>query len=405
MSKQESKITELVNNPRQKIFLIRLTIFFLSIALLYFIYWFIYSRHYEETDNAYVNGNIIPVTTQIAGTIIAVKVNDTAFVQAGEPLALLDPTDRQIAFDRAKANLAFILRQTEQLYVKDKGFRATIDARKLTLKQANSDLKRRQMAINVGGISQEELNHAQDNFNIANSMLTTALSEWNANRALISGTSIKEHPTVLQAVADVKKAYLALLRTTIRSPVSGYIAKRSAQVGQVVAAGTPLMAVVPLDDVWIDANFKERQLRKIKPGQSVILTADIYGSSLIYHGVVVGFSGGTGSAFSLLPAQNATGNWIKIVQRLPVRINIDSQEIKKHPLRIGLSMEVTVNTASQSSLNNINSNLASTTDIFKNLDKGADKIIAKIFKDNLNENESDQQINNSEKNNSDANSN
>jgi len=393
-SSQEPKVSESGNNPKQKIYLIRLTVFFLVIAVLYLIYWFIYSRHYEETDNAYVNGNILPVSTQIAGTIITVKVNDTVFVKAGEPLVLLDPTDREIAFEQAKATLALILRQTDQLYVKDKGLKATIDARRLTLKQASSDLKRRQQAIHVGGISQEELNHAQDNFNIANSMLTTALAEWNGNRALISGTSVKKHPTVLQAMAGVKEAYLALLRTTIRAPVSGYIAKRSAQAGQVVAAGTPLMAVVPLNDIWVDANFKERQLKKIKPGQSVVLKADVYGSSVIYHGRVAGFSGGTGSAFSLLPAQNATGNWIKVVQRLPVRIIMDAKELREHPLRIGLSMEVVVDTASQpTNLNEFYVNTANTTDIFRHLDRGADLIIAKILDDNLNEEEDDQQVN------------
>lgn len=386
MSSQEPKMIESENNPKQKIFLIRLTIFFLVIAVLYFIYWFIYSRHYEETDNAYVNGNIIPVSTQIAGTIIDVKVNDTAYVNVGQALVLLDPTDREIAFEQAKANLALILRQTQQLYVKDNGLRATIEARKLTLKQASSDLKRRQQAIDVGGISQEELSHAQNGFNIANSLLTTALAEWSANKALISGTSVKEHPTVLQAIAGVRESYLNLLRTTIRAPVAGYIAKRSAQAGQVVAAGTPLMAVVPLNDIWVDANFKERQLKKIKPGQSVTLKADIYGSAVVYHGRVAGFAGGTGSAFSLLPAQNATGNWIKVVQRLPIRIILDANELKKHPLRIGLSMSVVIDTASkQTQLKEINVNAANSTEIFKRMDKGANVIINKILIDNLRE--------------------
>ncbi len=390
MSNQESKISESTNHPKQRLFLIRLTVFFLIIGFLYFIYWFIYSRHYEKTDNAYVTGNIIPVSTQVAGTIIDVKVNDTVFVKVAEPLVLLDPTDREIALDQAKANLALILRQTEQLYVKDKGLQATIDARKLTLKQTSNDLERRRQAIHVGGISQEELNHAQDNFNIASSLLTTALAERNANRALISGTSVKKHPSVIQAMAGVKEAYLALLRTTIRAPVAGYIAKRSAQAGQVVAAGTPLMAVVPLNDIWVDANFKERQLKKIKPGQTVILEADIYGSSVIYHGRVAGFSGGTGSAFSLLPAQNATGNWIKVVQRLPVRIIMDANELKAHPLRIGLSMNVVVDTDSeQSTLKELNVNSANTTTIFKHLDRGADALIAKILNDNLNKQDND----------------
>lgn len=383
MSNQEPKIKKPAN-PKQKTYLIRLTVFFIVMAVLYFIYWFIYSRHYESTDNVYVGGNIIPVTTQVAGTIISVKVNDTSFVKVGEPLVLLDPIDREIALEQAKANLALILRQTQQLYVKDKGLQATIEARQLTLKQSSSDLKRRQQAINIGGVSQEDLTHALDAFRIANSLLTTAVAEWDANRALISGTSVKDHPAVQQAVAGVRDAYLALMRTTIRAPVSGYIAKRSAQVGQVVAAGAPLMAVVPLTDIWVDANFKEKQLKKIRPGQSVTLTADIYGSSVVYHGRVAGFSGGTGSAFALLPAQNATGNWIKVVQRLPVRIILDPEELRKHPLRIGLSMEAVVDTSSQQvKLNDAYVDIANTTGIFKDLDKGAEAIIVKIMQDNL----------------------
>lgn len=381
--------TASANHPKQKQFLIRLTVGLIIIALLVFIYWFIYSRHYETTDNAYVNGNIIPVTSQIAGTVIAVKVNDTSFVTEGEPLILLDPTDRRIALEQAKANLALILRQTEQLYIKDKGLKATIQARELTLKQASSDLKRRQQAIHIGGISQEELTHAQDGFNIANSLLTTARAEWNANRALISGTSVNVHPNVLQAIAGLKEAYLGYVRTTIKAPVSGYIAKRSAQAGQVIGPGTVLMAVVPLNDIWVDANFKEKQLHNIRPGQAVILEADIYGSAVTYHGRVAGFSGGTGSAFSLLPAQNATGNWIKVVQRLPVRILLDANEVKEHPLRIGLSMEVTVDTSSKDQiLKNVDVNSANKTNIFKGLDQGANALIAKILSANLEHNTS-----------------
>lgn len=383
MSEQKIK-TKSLNHPKQKILMIRLTLFFITLSVLYFIYWLFYSRHYESTDNAYVNGNIISVTAQIPGTIIGVKVNDTAFVKVGESLVLLDPSDQEIAFEHAKANLALVLRQTQQLYVKDKGLNAAIEAKKLTLKQAQEDLKRRQMAINVGGVSKEELNHAQDNFNIANSMLITATSDRNANKALINATSLKTHPAVVQAIDELKKAYLALLRTTIKAPVSGYVAKRSAQVGQSVAPGTPLMAIVPIDDIWVDANFKERQLHKVKPGQAVTLTADIYGSSIVYHGVVEGFSGGTGSAFSLLPAQNATGNWIKVVQRLPVRIRLSAQEVKEHPLRIGLSMDVQVDTDSDvAHLKTMDTSSSNTTEIFNNLTKDADKIIAKIFKENL----------------------
>lgn len=378
------------NHPKQKIFLFRLTVFFLALGIVWFIYWLIYSRHYESTDNAYVNGNIIPVTSQIAGTITSVKVQDTDYVKEGASLVLLDATDRQIALEQAKTNLALVLRQTAQLFVKDKGLQATIDTRQLTLKQASTDLNRRQQAINIGGISQEELTHAQDSFNIANSLLTTALSEREANKVLIKGTTIIKHPNVVQAIEGVRKAYLDLVRTNIKAPVSGYISKRSAQVGQVIAPGTFLMTVVPLNDLWIDANFKEKQLRKIKPGQAATLHADLYGSSVIYHGRVTGFSGGTGSAFSLLPAQNATGNWIKIVQRLPVRIDLDPKELREHPLRIGLSMEVTVDTSSKTkNWVNDSARFANNTDIFNGLDKGADSLINAIIKENIGKDEID----------------
>ena len=384
MSSPKSKVAAIKNHPKQKQYLIQFSIFFVVLALLSALYWLIYARHYESTDNAYVSGNIIPVTSQISGLITAVNVSDTSFVKEGEPLILLDTTDRRIALDQAKANLALVLRQTQQLYIKDRGLKATIDVRTLNLKQADTDLKRRQQAIHLGGISQEELTHAQDGFNVAQNMLTTARAQWSANQALISGTSVMKHPNVLQAIAEVKAAYLALVRTTIEAPVAGFIAKRAAQVGQVVAPGSFLMAVVPLDQIWVDANFKEKQLRQIHPGQAVSLWSDLYGSSVTYHGYVVGLSGGTGSAFSLLPAQNATGNWIKVVQRLPVRIILDPKEIHKHPLRIGLSMEVEVDTSKQEDIPpSLDNKEHDKTTIFNHLDKEAEGLIATIIHDNL----------------------
>lgn len=387
MSSPQSKYVAIKNHPKQKQYLIQLSIFVVVLALFSVLYWLIYARHYESTDNAYVSGNVIPVTSQISGLITAVNVSDTSFVKEGEPLILLDTTDRRIALDQAKANLALVLRQTQQLYIKDRGLKATIDVRTLNLKQADADLKRRQQAIHLGGISQEELTHAQDGFNVAQNMLTTARAQWSANQALISGTSVMTHPNVLQAVAEVKAAYLALVRTTIEAPVAGFIAKRAAQVGQVVAPGSFLMAVVPLDQIWVDANFKEKQLRQIHPGQAVSLWSDLYGSSVTYHGHVVGLSGGTGSAFSLLPAQNATGNWIKVVQRLPVRIILDPKEVHEHPLRIGLSMEVEVDTNKQENMPPFLDNKEhDKTTIFNHLDKEAEALIAAIIHDNLDKN-------------------
>lgn len=384
MSKPEIepiKTNQQDGSSQQKKLLFRLTCFFALVAVLYFVYWMIYSRHIEETDNAYVTGNIIPVTSQINGTVIAVEAIDTHYVTEGTKLVQLDKSDRIIALDEAKANLALILRQTQQLYIRDRGLRASIQARELTLKQASADLKRREQAIHIGGISQEELTHAQDSYNIANSLLTNAKSEWNGNQALIHGTSLLNHPNVIQAISELKKTYLSLLRTSIDAPVSGYVSRRSVQVGQVVAPGSFLMTIVPLEEVWVDANFKEKQLRAIRPGQSALLHADLYGSSVTYHGTVVGFSGGTGSAFSLLPAQNATGNWIKVVQRVPVRIALKPSELKKYPLRIGLSMEVKVNTADDEA-KATGEDYHSKTSVFNALDKKADDLIQSIVKEN-----------------------
>lgn len=385
MSHIQNHLHELKNHPKQKEYLQKLTLFFGVLAVLCCAYWFVYSRHYIETDNAYVNGNIIPVTAQINGLVTAVTVNDTHFVTEGSPLVLLDETDKRIALEKAKANLALVLRQTQQLYINDRGLRATVDARSLRLKQANSDLSRRQQAIHIGGVSKEDLIHAQDGLDIAQTMLTTAQAQWGANKTLITGASVMGHPSVVQAIAQVKEAYLALARTTIKAPVSGLIAKRAVQVGQVVSPGNLLMAIVPLDQIWVDANFKEKQLRNVHPGQSVLLHADLYGSSVVYHGHVEGLSGGTGSAFSLLPAQNATGNWIKIVQRLPVRIALDPKELEEHPLRIGLSMEVTIDTSAKNN-KSLSHSIVSRTNIFERLDKGALPIIEKIIHDNYDAN-------------------
>ncbi|MDI1351274.1 MAG: efflux RND transporter periplasmic adaptor subunit [bacterium] len=368
----------------QKKILMGLTALFIILGLIYLIYWAIFLRHYEETDNAYVAGNVVAVTSQVGGNIIAIKVDDTDFVKAGTPLVMLDPTDSLVLLEQAKANLALILRQTQQLYIQDRGLKANIEARESNLKQASADLKRREQAIHLGGISQEELNHARDTYNIADSALINAQTGWQANHALIEKTSLTQHPNVMQAIEQVKQAYLNFVRNTIYAPVTGYISKRAAQVGQRIAPGSFLMAIVPLEDVWVDANFKEKQLRKMRLGQSVELTADVYGSGVIFHGTVSGFAGGTGSAFALLPAQNATGNWIKVVQRLPVRISLNSQELKQHPLRIGLSMEVTVDTSSEGqNLNHAIKKTSNTTAIFNNLDKQADTLIAKIIHDNL----------------------
>lgn len=344
-----SEIDELPLSPsedkmpnKRKFWLILLTLLVLISILAYGFYWWTIARFYEETDNAYVNGNIIPITSQVAGTVVAVNVDDTQFVKEGQVLVQLDPIDTYIALEQAKANLAEVLRNTQQLFINNKGLIAAINERQISLDKARQDLERRNQAISLGAVSKEELTHAKDTLEGANASLVQAKSALLSNLALTENTNLKEHPNVLAAAATLRKAYIDYRRTAIKAPTSGEVSRRAVQVGQRIDAGVRLMAIVPLEQVWVDANFKEKQLRNMRIGQPVELTADIYGSSINYKGKIVGFSAGTGSAFALLPAQNATGNWIKIVQRLPVRIAISPDQLAKHPLRIGLSMQATV---------------------------------------------------------------
>lgn len=329
-------------NKKRRILLLTLTAAFIVIALLCVLYWWLVARFYEETDNAYVNGNIVPITAQVSGTIIGIQADDTQFVHEGQLLIQLDPIDSFIAFEQAKANLGQVVRSTQQLFINNKGLKANIEDRQILLNQARSDLKRRDEAIGIGAVSKEELTHAQDSFKSADASLIQARSALLSNLAQTENTSLRTHPNVLAAAAQLRQAYVNYMRSNIVAPVAGEVAKRNAQVGQSIATDMQLMAIVPLEQIWVDANFKEKQLGAMRVGQPVTLTADIYGSAVIYHGTVQGLSAGTGSAFALLPPQNATGNWIKVVQRLPVRIKLEPKEIKEHPLRIGLSMEVTV---------------------------------------------------------------
>ena len=296
---------------------------------------------------------------------------------------LLDPADSQVALQQAEANLAQTVRQVRGLFVNDDQYRAQVALRQSDLSRAEDDLRRRVSVAQTGAVSQEEISHARDSVKAAQASLDTAQQQLASNRALTANTTIATHPNVLASAAKVRDAYLANARNTLPAPVTGYVAKRSVQVGQRVSPGTPLMSVVPLNSVWVDANFKEVQLKHMRIGQPVELTADIYGSSFVYHGKVVGFSAGTGSAFSLLPAQNATGNWIKVVQRLPVRIELDPKDLDKHPLRIGLSMQVDVDIKDESGnqLGNVQ-NTVYQTDVFAKYGDEANAEIARIIAEN-----------------------
>jgi len=323
--------------------------------------WFT-NRSLEATDNAYVQGNVIQITPQIGGTVNAVLADDTDFVKAGQPLVQLDPADAKVALDQAEANLAQAVRQVRTLYANNGTLGAQITVReadiakaKNDLARATDDLNRRQSLAGNGAVSKEELNHAQSQVAAAQNALAAAQAgvasareQLVSNQSLTEGTRIESHPSVLVAAAKVREAYLALHRTALPSPVDGYVAKRTVQLGQRVAAGAPLMSVIALNQLWVDANFKEVQLRNIRIGQPVTLTADLYGRKVEYKGTVAGLGVGTGAAFSLLPAQNATGNWIKVVQRVPVRVALDPKQLAESPLRVGLSMEATVDVSDQS---------------------------------------------------------
>jgi membrane fusion protein (multidrug efflux system) len=306
-------------------------------------YWDTVARHYESTDDAYVNGDLVQITSEVPGTVIELKADDTQSVQDGQSLLKLDPVDAEVAMGNAEANLGRAVRQVRTLFATVEQLRAQITNREIALKRVQDDYRRRSGLSKDGAVSSEELSHSRDDIVQMQAALNEARQQLNATLAQIDSTTVDNHPQVLAAEGAVRDAALSLRRTEIRAPVAGVVARRSVQVGQHVAAGTPLMAVVPLDDVWVDANFKEVQLADMRVGQAVELRADVYGHGTVYHGKLVGLAAGSGNAFALLPPQNASGNWIKIVQRLPVRIALDPQELKAHPLRVGLSMTAEVN--------------------------------------------------------------
>ncbi|MCI1013143.1 HlyD family efflux transporter periplasmic adaptor subunit [Herbaspirillum frisingense] len=368
-------------NGKRKRQLILLTLLLLVIAVACFLYWFLHARFFEETDDAYVGGNVVQISAQVGGTVVAVKADDTQIVKAGQPLVALDAADTRLALDQAQAALAQAVRQTRQLFLNNDTLAANVAAADSNLARAREDLQRRQAGLASGAVSQEDVSHARDAVKSASAALDQARAAAAANRALTDHTSVTEHPNVLQAATAVRNAYLNYARVNIVAPVSGFVSKRSVQVGQRIAAGNPLMAIVPLEQIWIDANFKESQLQHIRIGQPVEVIADVYGSSVKYKGTVIGFSAGTGGAFSLLPAQNATGNWIKVVQRVPVRIALDPEQVRAHPLRIGLSTTATVDIHGDGrALEAVPTNYQ--TDVYDDLGKQADSIVERIISDN-----------------------
>ena len=319
------------------------------------------ARNYQTTDNAYVAGNVVQITPQIGGTVTRIGADDTDYVRPGQLLVQLDAADALVALSQAESQLAQAVRQTRALYAGNAPLAAQVAQREADLlrlqadaDRAREDVERRRPLLATGAVGREEFEHAQSLARTAanaaaaaQAAVRVAKAQLTAAEAQTQGSNAEEHPSVTAASAKVREAYLALQRTRLISPVEGYAAKRGVQLGQRVTAGSPLMTVVGLHDLWVDANFKESQLAQLRIGQKAELTADVYGDKITYHGTVVGLGAGTGAAFSLLPAQNATGNWIKVVQRVPVRIALSPEDLAQHPLRVGLSMEVKVDVRDQ----------------------------------------------------------
>ncbi|MBD8895675.1 HlyD family efflux transporter periplasmic adaptor subunit [Desulfovibrio desulfuricans] len=371
----------LIPSSRRKFLLSAAAASFVVLAFVYGAYWFVSARYDVSTDDAYVSGNVIQVTPQITGTVVAVRADDTDYVQAGQPLVSIDDVDTRLALDQAKATFSQTLREVRALYSNEGALVASVSLQETNLARLQEDLARRQKLAGTGAVSAEELKHARDAVQTANDQLNNVRKQLEGNRVLVDNTTLADHPRVKMAAARLREAYLAWRRTQVPAPVSGQVARRSVQVGQRTAPGTPLMAVVPLEQLWVDANFKEGQLSAMRIGQPATLTADLYGSSVTYHGKVVGLSAGTGSAFSLLPAQNATGSWIKVVQRLPVRIALDPAELKAHPLRIGLSMVVEVTVKDESGPQLSTGKQADTvaeTAVFGDMDRDVDHLISEL---------------------------
>ncbi|MEY0662727.1 multidrug efflux MFS transporter periplasmic adaptor subunit EmrA [Providencia rettgeri] len=335
------------NEKRRTIWIVIATIIIILLFVAYGVYWFLVLRFQEYTDDAYVSGLQIPIIAQTTGNVTQVNFENTDLVKAGDVLVVLDKTNAQLAFEQAKHDLATTVRKTKELYINGDEYQAQIQKNRVTLAQAQKDYQRRVALGRSGTISKEDLQHAQEAVQLAQAALDISIQQYNANRALLRNTELKKQPVIQQAADSVRSAWINLQRTEIKSPMTGYVSRRNVQVGSQVSPQSSLMAIVPVQPVWVDANFKETQLEKVRIGQPVTINSDFYGADIVYNGTVVGLDMGTGSAFSLLPAQNATGNWIKVVQRLPVRVELDPEQVAKHPLRIGLSMNVTIDIKDQ----------------------------------------------------------
>ncbi len=348
MSESPATTGSAPSNGKRRAILLLITLVFVLAGVAWYLLWLLVWSQREVTEDAYVNGNQVAVSTQVPGTVIEVLADDTQRVEAGQVLVKLDPTDAEVALAKASSALASAVRQVRQQTAMAAQFDAGIAARRLDLQRARADLQRRAPLLADKAIAAEEVAHARQTVEIAQAALDLAVRQANASHALVDGTDIAGNAAVMQAKAAFREAWINAERNAIVAPVSGYVAQRSVQVGARVQPGQPLMTVIALHDLWVDANFKESQLAHIRIGQPAKIEADIYGGAVEYAGSVVGLGAGTGSAFALLPPQNASGNWIKVVQRVPVRIALDATQLQKAPLRIGLSTAVRVDTHDRS---------------------------------------------------------
>ncbi|MDD1015666.1 efflux RND transporter periplasmic adaptor subunit [Pseudomonas rubra] len=348
ISSADDTTQDLDNARKRKTWLLALVLLIVVGGAAVWAWHELYGRWSEETDDAYVNGNVVEITPQVTGTVVSIGADDGDLVHEGQVLIAFDPSDAEVGLQAAQAKLARAVRQVRGLYSNVDGKKAQVAARQAELQKAQDNFNRRRTLAAGGAISQEELSHARDDLASAQSALSDARQQLNTTTALVDDTVVSSHPEVMAAAAELRQAYLNNARTTLVAPVTGYVAKRTVQLGQRLQPGIATMAVIPLDQLWIDANFKETQLRNMRIGQPVDIVADLYGSDVRYSGTIDSLGAGTGSAFALLPAQNATGNWIKIVQRVPVRIHINAEQLAKHPLRVGLSTQVEVDLHDQS---------------------------------------------------------
>jgi len=333
---------------RRRLWLAILAVALVVVALGTLAWWWLYASRYQSTDDAYVAGDLVGVMSQVSGTVVSIGADDTDRVQSGQELVRLDATDYRIALQGAEQQLARAVRQVHTVFANRDELSALVAERRADLDRAEADLARRRGLTASGAVSAEELGHAQDAVNAARDALAAAQKSLAAGVALVGRTGVPDNPEVRAAATEVERAWLNVQRTSVRAPVSGYVARRAVQLGERIAPGSPLMAIVPLERLRVDANFKEVQLDRMRIGQPARVIADLYGSQVEYHGTVEGLGLGTGAAFALLPAQNATGNWIKVVQRVPVRIALAPRELAEHPLRVGLSTRVRVDVSETS---------------------------------------------------------